>query len=212
MLIEEEKRAHRLCMSFVYENQVHIALSKIGQSARLDVVKEAMLTFSTMVESQDENFLGQESFAQSLMDFLRKISYKVDPTLLNEFVELLFNISAKIRQTPDILPVWFTSPGSEREYDNLPQQMQFAGVTNKEDFPLFYLLIQFVYREGRVGDFARTGLLYIIEAAIPGSELERWMLESDLATLMASGVGALYSQLGRLVTFHRLFLIGESLS
>lgn len=49
-----------------------------------------------------------------------------------------------------------------------------------------------------MGDFARTGLLYIIEAASSTGELERWIAESDLATLMASGLGALYSQLSRL--------------
>jgi hypothetical protein len=70
-------------------------------------------------------------------------------------------------------------------------------VTNKEDFPLFYLLIDYVHHEGRVGDFSRTGLLYIVESASTSEELERWIVESDLATLMASGLGALYSQLSR---------------
>jgi Retinoic acid induced 16-like protein len=68
----------------------------------------------------------------------------------------------------------------------------------KEEFPLFYLLIDYVHHEGKVGDFARTGLLYIIEAASSSADLEKWIVESDLATLMASGLGALYSQLSRL--------------
>ncbi len=54
-----------------------------------------------------------------------------------------------------------------------------------------------MHHEGRVGDFARTGLLYIIEAASSSIDLEQWIVESDLATLMASGLGALYSQLSR---------------
>ena len=62
---------------------------------------------------------------------------------------------------------------------------------------MFYLLLDYVHHDGRVGDFARTGLLYIIEAASSSVELERWIVESDLATLMASGLGALYSQLSR---------------
>lgn len=202
MLLEEEKRSDRYCISFAYQQQVHIALSKIGQAARGDVVKETIATFSTLVDTEDENFLGQENFAQSLMDFLRKTSQRLDPSFQNEFVELLFNISAKIRQSPTLLPIWFTGleGGYGREdYDSLGKHQRFAGITNKDDFPLFYLLIDFVYSEGRVGDFARTGLLYIIEAASPGSELEKWMIESDLATLMASGLGALYSQLSRFV-------------
>ncbi|KAF8466635.1 Retinoic acid induced 16-like protein-domain-containing protein [Kalaharituber pfeilii] len=200
MLIEEEKRPDRHCMTFAYEQQIYIALSKIGQGARLDVVKEVITTFSTLVDTEDENFLGQESFAHSLMDFLRRTSERLSPNFSNEFVELLFNISAKIRQAPSILPIWFNymSPAERGEdYETLGPQQRFAGVTNKDEFPLFYLLIEFVYSEGRVGDFARTGLLYIIEAAKPGSDLEKWMVESDLATLMASGLGALYSQLSR---------------
>ncbi|KAF8455358.1 Retinoic acid induced 16-like protein-domain-containing protein [Terfezia claveryi] len=203
MLLEEEKRSDRHCMGFAYQQQVYIALSKIGQIARLDVVKETITTFSTLVDTQDENFLGQESFALSLMNFMGKTSQRLDSAFSNEFVKLLFNITAKIRQAPAILPIWFTGLGGgdrgdgREQYESLGKHQKFQGVTNKDDFPLFYLLIDFVYSEGRVGDFARTGLLYIIEAASPGSELERWMIESDLATLMASGLGALYSQLSR---------------
>lgn len=209
MLLEDERRSDRHCMSFAYQQQCYIALSKIGQGARLDVVRETIAMFGTLVDAEDEDFLGQQSFANSLMDFLRVTSQRLDPNFSNEFVELLFNISAKIRQTPEILSIWFAGLGGRargdirEEYERLGPSQRFAGVTNKDDFPLFYLLIDFVYSEGRVGDFARTGLLYIIEAASPGSELERWMVESDLATLMASGLGALYSQLSRLVLLQR---------
>jgi len=66
--------------------------------------------------------------------------------------------------------------------------------------------------EGRIGDFAKTGLLYFIELANPGDPLEEWILSSDLATMMAAGyttstthepvlltasLGASYSQLPR---------------
>lgn len=54
-----------------------------------------------------------------------------------------------------------------------------------------------MHHDGRVGDFARTGLLYLIESASSSKALERWIVESDLATIMASGLGALYSQLSR---------------
>jgi len=67
----------------------------------------------------------------------------------------------------------------------------------QDDFPLFDLLIDFVHNEAPVGEFARTGLLCIIEAASSSRELEKWIVESDLATLMSSGLGALYSQLSR---------------
>ena len=54
-----------------------------------------------------------------------------------------------------------------------------------------------MHHDGKSGDFARTGLLYLIESATHSASLEQWIIESDLATLMASGLGALYSQLSR---------------
>ena len=77
------------------------------------------------------------------------------------------------------------------------QKVDFAGVTQKEDFPLCYQLIDHVHHEGRIGDFARTGLLYIFESASKAMNLEQWIVNSDLPTLMATGLGALYSQLSR---------------
>ncbi|KAJ8102093.1 Retinoic acid induced 16-like protein-domain-containing protein [Lipomyces tetrasporus] len=65
------------------------------------------------------------------------------------------------------------------------------------DFPLFYFLLEFIHHDGRAGEFARTGLLYIVESAWPSSPLEQWIIDSDFGTLMASGLGALYSQLSR---------------
>ncbi|WDK23008.1 hypothetical protein CGRA01v4_14299 [Colletotrichum graminicola] len=57
--------------------------------------------------------------------------------------------------------------------------------------------MDYIHHEGKVGDFARTGLLYIIESASSDESLEQWIVESDLSTLMATGLGALYSQLSR---------------
>jgi hypothetical protein len=65
--------------------------------------------------------------------------------------------------------------------------------TSKEGFPLCYQLIDHVHHEGRIGDFARTGLLYVFETASKSPELERWIVESDLPTMMAGGLGALYN-------------------
>ncbi|KAK5077410.1 hypothetical protein LTR16_008803 [Cryomyces antarcticus] len=97
-----------------------------------------------------------------------------------------------------MLPVWFT-PSAHSELDVKPvvQKTDFAGITQKEDFPLCYQLIDHVHHEGSIGDFARTGLLYVFESASSSEDLEEWLVGSDLPTLMASGLGALYSQLSR---------------
>lgn len=101
-----------------------------------------------------------------------------------------------MRLDPNILSAWFKSQRTGQN-DNKVQDSRdkFEGRTQKQDFPLFYLLVDYIHHEGKVGDFARTGLLYIIEAASSSVELEQWIVESDLSTLMATGLGALYSQL-----------------
>lgn len=119
-------------------------------------------------------------------------------------MELLFGVANNIRLQPDILPAWFAprNEGLDGQEGGGGQRQsvsgkEFEGATRKDDFPLFYLLVEYVHHEGRAGDFARTGLLYLIETASRSKHLERWLIESDLATLMATGLGALYSQLGR---------------
>lgn len=141
------------------------------------------------------------------MDLVRRAD-KHSEDVEGRLVELLFGVANNIRLQPDILPAWFAPrneglDGQEAGGGDAGGQRQslsgkeFAGATRKDDFPLFYLLVEYVHHEGRAGDFARTGLLYLIETASRSKHLERWLIESDLATLMATGLGALYSQLGR---------------
>ena len=165
-------------------------------------MSEAVDMFGTLVESEEEEFVTYRTFARALMRFAMKIldaaPMYVSVDTEAQMVEVLFAVAAKIRLQPDILPIWYsgqsrfdTADGTGRE------QKTFVGLTRKDDFPLCYLFIDRVHHEGRIGDFARTGLLYIFEAASRSKELEEWIMASDLPTLMASGLGALYSQLSR---------------
>lgn len=161
-----------------------------------------MALFATLIDSEEENFVENDIFSKSLMNLLVRItganSIRLGLDTEVEVVELSFNITTKIRLDPEILPAWFTA--HERDSDSeegLGAHEKFTGKTHKEDFPLFYLLIDYIHHEGRIGDFARTGLLYIIEAASNSIALEQWIVESDLATMMATGLGALYGQLSR---------------
>ncbi|CAO3572178.1 unnamed protein product [Mortierella alpina] len=69
------------------------------------------------------------------------------------------------------------------------------------EFLLFTYLSKFVHREGKAGDFARTGLLFLMELA--HGSLGDYILDSDFATYLTAGIGALYSQLPR-----KLIVIG----
>lgn len=170
------------------------------------IIKEAVLFFATLVESEEEAFVESEAFAASLTNLLVKItganSIRLGTDTEARVVELAFNITTKIRLEPNILPAWFKLRRDKQPTEQPTQdgRGKFEGRTQKQDFPLFYLLVDYIHHEGKVGDFARTGLLYIIEAASSSVELEQWIVESDLSTLMATGLGALYSQLsGKLV-------------
>ncbi len=160
-----------------------------------------MALYATLIDSEEEDFVENETFSHSLMNLLVRItganSIRLGLDTEVEVVELSFNITTKIRLDPEILPAWFTAREHEEAEGGRGAHEKFTGKTHKEDFPLFYLLIDYIHHEGRIGDFARTGLLYVIEAASNSVALEQWIVESDLATLMATGLGALYSQLSR---------------
>lgn len=164
------------------------------------IIREAITLFGALVDSQEEEFLGSAAFAKALMRFVSRTvdsgSVIIDAETETDIVEVLFGVTAKIRLQPEILPVWFTTR-SEQDSTPVKEKKSFVGTTQKEDFPLCYLLIDRIHHEGRIGDFARTGLLYIFESVSHSPNLEEWIVGSDLPTLMASGLGALYSQLSR---------------
>ncbi|KAJ9666988.1 hypothetical protein H2201_002821 [Coniosporium apollinis] len=194
-----------LCLALAASSQIFSNVSKIAYRSRNErIIKDAVAFFAVLVESEEE-FLDNAPFAESLMTFISNVSGPGNAICgedtIGEIVELLFGIAAKIRLQPEILSVWFSTRkpnvGQETAGTENTTKPGFVGVTQKEDFPLCYYLVDHVHHEGRVGDFARTGLLYIFESASKSAALEQWIVESDLATLMASGLGALYSQLSR---------------
>lgn len=194
------------CIAFSATKQLYLPIAKIATTSYNEwIIKEAVLFFATLVESEEEAFVESEAFAASLTNLLVKItganSIRLGSETEARVVELAFNITTKIRLEPMILPAWFKSPRTAQQDDKGQEgREKFEGRTQKQDFPLFYLLVDYIHHDGKVGDFARTGLLYIIEAASNSVDLEQWIVESDLSTLMATGLGALYSQLsGKLV-------------
>ncbi|KAI5286881.1 hypothetical protein KEM54_006433 [Ascosphaera aggregata] len=177
------------------------------------VITSAGTLFNILIESEVDGIVDNRGFARALVDLVSH-SATVGAEGEGRLVELLFGVANNIRSRPEILPAWFhpqkpvsqaasksESTGDEEVTTIEKEERKFAGATRKDDFAFFYLLIDYVHHVGRSGDFARTGLLYIIETASQSKELEHWLVESDLATLMATGLGALYSQLNRKLTY-----------
>ena len=160
------------------------------------IVQVTLEIFNILVDCEEVEFLEEKTFADALLGLIGTISPR-EPLMVSvdtegRIVEVLFAIASKLRLQPNILPTWFRPNTTAEQRDLGPHTSK-----EKNAFPLFYLTLDYVHHDGRAGDFARTGLLYIIESASHSETLERWIVESDLATLMASGLGALYGRLSR---------------
>ncbi|KAG8426700.1 hypothetical protein J3459_007876 [Metarhizium acridum] len=200
------------CIQYASIKQIYVPIGKIATSSYNEwIIKEAVLFFATLIESEEEAFVENPTFSGSLTNLLVRItgvnSVRLGLDTESRVVELAFNITTKIRLDPAILPAWFKTPqfsASQSSLQDLDERERFAGRVQRVDFPLFYILMDYIHHEGKVENFARTGLLYIIEAASSSAALEQWIVESDLSTLMATGLGALYSQLSRKLVIDHL--------
>ncbi|KAK3718561.1 hypothetical protein LTR37_005065 [Vermiconidia calcicola] len=203
--IREESRAPapHLSLQFASSNQVYAVCARAATVSHSEpLIQSSIAVYAALVDSEEEDFLSSAPFAKSLMRLVRKVvesgTYLINVDTETAILELLFTISAKIRLQPEILSSWFQSTAKpELEDVFVKEKKSFVGIAQTDDFPLCYMLIDRVHHEGRIGDFARTGLLYIFEATGRSFDLEEWIVSSDIPTLMASGLGALYSQLSR---------------
>ncbi|KAL9598153.1 MAG: hypothetical protein Q9179_004015 [Wetmoreana sp. 5 TL-2023] len=192
--------APHLCVQYVATAQTHALISSIGSTVRnTQIMKEAVRFFDLLIDREEEDFIEDVIFADRLLSLTRGVSDAstgLDTDTETEMVELLFAVTAKLRQRPAIPSAWFRPS----KYTNKAPSPSATNLEARpQEFPLVYLLLGYVHYKGKVGDFARTGLLYIFESAARSHELEKWVIESELATIMASGLGALYSQLSRYI-------------
>ncbi len=208
-LLKEESRtpAPHPCLSFALSSHLAETLVRVSSAVPHEAIIGAAIGAFSIVIDGDDDVLNDEHFAQCLLSITDTSSAaeRMHIGLDTEaaMVEHRFEVAAKIRMQPGILPTWFRRKSAARNMsvaagaEDIHTGSTESHASYKDDFPLFYSLMDYVHYESPIGDFARTGLLYIIEAASSVPELERWVIESDLATLMASGLGALYSQLSR---------------
>lgn len=192
-----------LCITFAATSQIFTTVSKVASSFLNDgIIHEALEICSFLIDCEEEDFLKERSFASATTTFVDDIimsgQLAADTETESLMLEVLFSVASRIRRESDILPTWFI-PWSQGDGTGAFEDTgsEPASITRRQDFPLFYLLLDHIARNGRAGEFARMGVLYIIEISSPSEELERWVVEGDMATMLASGLGALYSQLSR---------------
>ena len=213
---EAQTPTPHLCARHMSTFQLYSSLAQMASTYYNEpLIHETLDIFKTLVDSEELDFLEDNTFADALIAYISKIS-TTGPLMVSvdteaKIVEVLFGVSAKLRLQPKFLSSWFR-PNAQSPENAMEGEIKGPNTRiHKDEFPLFYLTLDYVHHDGRVGDFARTGLLYIIESAGHSEALEKWIVESDLATLMASGLGALYSQLSRyLLPFPHTFRINAN--
>jgi len=206
-ILEDEVHtpAPHLCARHVSTFQTYTILVQVSSNYNDElIIHETLDIFKILIDSEEVAFLEETGYADALVGFVGKLSTvgaSIDTE--NKIAEVLFGVASRIRLQPQILPTWFRPRTKTSENSFERGESGTIGNVDKDVFPLFYLILSYVHHDGKVGDFVRTALIYVIESAATSEALERWLIESDLATLMASGLGALYSQLSRklVVTF-----------
>ena len=186
-------------MQYVATTRLYVLVSSLGLTARNDqIAKEAIRFYNLLIDREDEDFIEDTEFADKLNELARGISHTSGVLTIEtrtELVESLFAVTAKLRQRSSIPSAWFRP--RDPTQDTLSASADLP-LSQHQEFLLVFILLDYVHYDGKIGDFARTGILYILESASRSPVLERWVIESEISTVLASGLGALYSQLSRL--------------
>ncbi|KAG2235721.1 hypothetical protein INT48_009136 [Thamnidium elegans] len=206
MLVNEEAQQEDnttgVCMEYFLKNGILQYL--VNVSEKMDYPEgirgEAIRTIASMVDLLDDRFLVHNAVHKPTIKLLRfcVLDERQSELYHEDLVDLMYIICSKIHGFPALLNIffhdkqWLTTP--QKPSPPVPATLPQNTIPEYE-FLLFTYLLRFVHREGRSGDFARTGLLFLMEMAT--HQLGDFILESDFATIMSAGLGALYSQLPR---------------
>lgn len=202
---EDARTAAPLTIPEAVSSELYTGLSKLAAKLNDEKVTRDVIAVFGFLLSQDDDLLISASYAQALVLLIETTSRsRSSATLATEtaILELSFDIAAKLRVQPDAVSAWFTERKDVLDDGHDPNDVtetMFEAQMDKTDFPVIPHFLEHVYQEGRSGDLARTGLLYMFDCATRSSRLEEWIVDSDLSRLLASGLGALYSQLSRYV-------------
>lgn len=183
---QEEDSTTGVCMEYFLKNGVLQYLVSVAEKADypVGIRGETIRMIANMVDLLDDRFLVHNAVHRPTIRLLRfcVLDERQSELYHEDLVDLMYTICSKIHGFPALLNIFFHDKQQEdrREYE----------------FLLFTYLLRFVHREGRSGDYARTGLLFVMEMA-SSDPLAEFILSSDFAIIMAAGLGALYSQLPR---------------
>ncbi|KAK4516533.1 uncharacterized protein ATC70_011507 [Mucor velutinosus] len=219
MLVDEEARQEDnttgVCMEYFLKHGILQYL--VNVSEKMDYPEgirgESIRTIASMVDLLDDRFLVHNAVHKPTIKLLRFCVLDERQSELDheDLVDLMYTICSKIHGFPALLNIffhdkqWLTTPQkpsatatattAAADTPIMTPMVEVPVAPPEYEFLLFTYLLRYIHREGRSGDYARTGLLFLMEMAT--EQLGDFILESDFATIMAAGLGALYSQLPR---------------
>lgn len=205
LLDESRGPSPHLCVEYAATSQIYSAVADLAAlTPTSGVTYEAIGLLNLLAESEEGDFLQNPIYADAVTGLAKRLllSGGLYADVEASLFELLFSVAAKLRQQPSCLVNWFCPYVDKSGSDTAESSNSTPPRSREAEFQLFYLLLDNVLRDRKVGEFARTGLLYVIETAIRSENLEKWIVESDFAALLASGLGALYSQMSRYKSSH----------
>lgn len=200
MLDESRGSAPYLCCEHVASAQIYNAAAELASTCPDGAVAhEVVCLLNVLVDRDEGDLLQSPAFADAIAGLAVQLSTSgaLDSETEAILFEILFGIAAKLKLEPEYIDCWFKPSKERAKAADSGTAAKTSSLSLDDEFPLFHILLHNVLQEGRIGEFARTGLLYIIESTERSETLEHWIVESDLAAIMAGGLGALYSQLSR---------------
>lgn len=207
LLLDECTRADRFapkaCLEFALHRDIFLWLVTLAVNGPAGLTRHIISAFTELVEIHDEDFLTHEAVCKSLIVLLKYLNRKTHKeAMLGPTIQLLFCICSKIHLYPPLLSMFFDATSwldrlSASSLANSPESCETHSWERvEEDFLIFYLLTDNMHQLDQNGDFCRTGLLYLIDAAKDDDTIQRWIAESEFPILLTVGLGSHYSSLG----------------
>jgi Retinoic acid induced 16-like protein/Family of unknown function (DUF5917) len=144
--------------------------------------------------------------------------------------EPLFSVTEEDEEELDDEEEEITSTAPDLDVFNQVDSSSSAPLSSEKkpeyEFLLFNYLLRFVHREGHIGDFARAGLLFLMDVAMSPGKLPRsipeqtseqspsdpiddaalalaeYILDGDFSEVLGAGLGAVYSLLPSKLAFY----------
>ncbi|ORX95459.1 hypothetical protein K493DRAFT_282785 [Basidiobolus meristosporus CBS 931.73] len=220
LLVQEEIRTEEgatgACMEYLLKNHV---LGKLAHHAPDGIRQEVIRFISSMINLLDDRFLVHKAAHVPTLKLLEDCMGNEEwrECFAEDLVDLMYNICSKIHGYPELLHIffydkqWLTAPqksnargvqGQNKLFNaeslkNLVsnQEISNEGEKREYEFAFFKHLLLFIHKDGKLGDVARTALLFLMDVADSG--LRDFILTGDFCTIIAAGLGAFYSQLPR---------------